>query len=141
MIDVELAVRTWLLTESAVTDQVSTRIYCSPGIARSEVPNMPRKALTIYENAGPGTERKLPEAVANVQIRCYGATSLEARAVYNALHGVMQRASHERPATGQLLSTVHELSGARFVVEPPNEWPCYLSVWRIRYSTDTVTVG
>ena len=139
MIDYTAELRTWLLTEATVTAQVSTRIWCSPGLSETEADDMPRKCLVILAGPGPGADRYVPTSVGNAQFRCYGATLPEAWAVYQALYAVLQRAHHERPATGKLLLTVHELAHPIDALEPETEWPVVLVTYQVRYVTDTVT--
>lgn len=139
MMDVEAEVRTYLLSQSAVTDQVSTRIWASPGVPREEVTSMPRKAIALYADGGPGAEAYVPESVATVQIRCYGATMAEAWTVYQAVFGALHRAHHQEPSSGNVILTFHELSHPVSSVEPLTDWPFVLVRYRVRYATDSVT--
>ena len=141
MFDVPAAFRTLLLTQSGVTTQVSTRIYCAPGLAREQQALMPRKCLVLLSMPGSEAHPQIPAGIEIVQARCYGATAVEARAVYNALFDAAQRLRKQRPATGQYIGNIVQSGGPFDLVEPEVEWPVVISTWMLYYATATVTVA
>ena len=141
MVDIEAMLVTWLRADAGVKAQVVARLWGSPGIPRTEVPHMPRKAVVLVAHSGPGADRSLPESVGVVQFRCYGATMAEAWQVYGAVFDALHRAHHQRPATGQMIGVVHEQMHPQSLIEPQTDWPLVLVTFRVRYVTGTVTVG
>ncbi len=138
MIDVRVAIRAYLAAQAGVAAQVGTRVYGAPGIPRDDALLMPRKAIAFYASGGPGGDRYVPEARVNVQFRCYGATSVEAWAVYAALFDALHRAHHVRSATGQLILTAYETAAPMDMVEPATGWPFVLCAYEVHYVTQTV---
>lgn len=129
---------TWLKTQAAVTTHTSTRIWGGP-VPRTEQTNMPRKCLSILSGGGPGPDRQLPDGVTSVQARCYGASIVEGRAVYDALLATVHRKHHIRPAAGQCLVVLHVAGEPMDLEEPATGWPFTLANIEIRYTTDATS--
>lgn len=129
------ALVTWLRTQATLTAQTSTRIW-GGAVPRSEQDNMPRKCLTVLRAGGRGPDRDVPDGVCQVYCRCYGATAVEANAVYDALFGTVHRKHHIRPATGQLLVTLFIDGEPIDMVEPATDWPFVQVSLEVRYGTD-----
>ena len=138
MIDVRVAIRTYLLTNAGVVTQIVARLYGAPGIPRADALLMPRKAIAFYASGGPGGDRYVPEARSHIQFRCYGATALEAGEVYAALYDALHRKHHIRSATGQLILTAEEAMAPTDMVEPATGWPYIMCAYDVHYVTQTV---
>ena len=138
MYDVLAAVRAYFVSLTAITNQVSTRVYVA-GIPRTEQPNMPRKVIGLYSSGGPGMDRDVPEGRVTVQCRCYGASSVQAWEVATAVLGAVHRAHHQTPLAGKQLLTIMNESHPADFVEPSTFWPGVMFNLSIHYVTDTMT--
>ena len=131
MISVVQVLRLHLLAQPAIIAQVGTRIWGMPGIPSSEVDDMPRKAITLYQN--PGTGRwGIPVYNASIQIRCYGLTPYEAQEVWGALYDTLHRVNCINVTIGADDYTIYVSqlsSGPSEQQEPLTDWPFSLSTW------------
>ena len=129
MISVVQVIRTWLLTQPLIIPQVGARIWGMPGIPSGEVPSMPRKAMTVYQN--PGTARwGVPLFNASIQFRCYGLTPWEAEEVWGALYDTLHRVNCINVTIGadDYVIYVSQLgSGPSEQQEPLTGWPFQLA--------------
>jgi len=128
MISVVQVIREWLLLQPLIIPQVGTRIWGMPGIPSGEVPNMPQKAITVYQNLGTG-RWGVPLYNASLQFRCYGATSWEAEEVWGALYDTLHRVNCINVTIGADDYTIYVSqlgSGPSEQQEPITKWPYQL---------------
>ncbi len=129
MISVVRVLREWLLLQPLIIPQVGTRIWGMPGIPPLEVPNMPQKAIVLYQN--PGSARwGIPVYNASIQARCYGVTAWEAEEVWGALYDTLHRVNCINVTIGADDYTIYvsQLAGGPSEQqEPLTDWPFQLA--------------
>ena len=123
MIDALSVIRTHVLTISAVTALVGSRVYAGEDVPPAGV--LPGDGDCITFNVRGGLA-DYDDALLNpsVQFKCYSTSALNANTLYRALYDGLQNSyganvTHvECEAIGQTLR------------EPETEWPYVLSFWR-----------
>lgn len=129
----------FLLTRTAITGVVGTKIYGPPGLDRTQAETMPYKCLLVLDSGGFGQALDRPEGRQVVQCRCYGATAVEAKAVYLGLLAAVYRQFKYIAPSGYLLLRMDVEAAPTFAVEPEVGWPMYLANVEVHYASVIVT--
>jgi hypothetical protein len=142
MIDPAAHLRQWLIDQAGIQAQVSTdsrgayRVYVAgvgAGIPQADATLMPRKAVVIVQSGGFAFPSDAPILDVRFQLRCYGATVLEAQEVYGAVFDVLHREQNQAVTVGATVAHMYwcELaSGPMLLPEPITEWPCVGGIYR-----------
>ena len=126
------ALRTYLLTDSALTALVGTRIYPTR-LKRDESDDQPRKAVALRPGGGaPPTFARAgsPLEVQRIDCLCYGETEYEADRVRRALRGALRdlgRSAHNNTQLHWALPAGGKATG----VDPDTEWPVTWESWQV----------
>jgi len=126
--DVTEAIVTLLKADATITSLVNTRVFGAE-LPASEAVNMPRKNLVVQRSGGPaGLGGYIEVERANIDIRCFGETPLEADKVRRAAHEVLKQ--YVRTKVGDVL--VHSfipVTGAISLRDPDTQWPFVIQTW------------
>ena len=128
--DTNYILREFLLDQTAITDLVSTRIYCPRAPENAELPN-----ITFFTRGGRSTPYIPDYATPSVQIDCWADDSIEAREIYRALYDSLQGIQDESitvDGTDYLIaSAIEEVVGQDLVdTDIPGRFRV-LSFWEI----------
>jgi len=128
--DTNYILREYLLDQSAITDLVSTRIYCPRAPENAELPN-----ITFFTRGGVSTPYIPDYASPSVQIDCWADDSIEAREIYRALYDSLQGIQDESITVGGtdylIASAIEEVVGQDLVdTDIPGRFRV-LSFWEI----------
>lgn len=132
------AIRIWLTTVGncpGLIALIAGRIYGPPGFPKPAIAGMPQNAVTYYQS-GSVVHLDLDIDQVLITFRCYGATMVDADAVFRALDNCLHRATCLSTGTTPnrtLGYTAFRTSGPQDVIEPDTEWPCCWAVYRVRY--------
>jgi len=101
-------------------------------LPRAEHAHMPREAVVVRAAGSPGTfgGGDLPTVDNRVDVRCYGATELEAGDLAAALGVVLHTVREARTAHGRVL-WIARSGGPTDVTEPDTTWPLTLTSWQV----------
>lgn len=123
--------RTLLLSSSEVSTAAGGRIYAGE-LPAAQAASMPRRAIVVTPSGGVGLgSRDYSDLVEpRVDIKCYGATSVEAEDVHKVVRKFLRQL---RPtvAAGILVHRVVVESHGSYLRDGPAEWPMYLSVYDV----------
>ena len=124
--DTNTILRTYLLTQTDLTDLVSTRIYCPRAPENAELPN-----ITFFTRGGRSTPY-IPDLLSpSVQIDCWADDSIEAREVYRALYDALQGIQNVAVGSNTILSVIEEVQGQDLIdTDIPGRFRV-LSFWEI----------
>lgn len=126
------AVRTAALADAEVIAQVGTRLFI-PELPRTEAASMPRKCIVLSPSGGPGNDSVQPLGYTRFDARCYGASHVDAYAVYQAFREWAREQAQAR-AGGALIYHVTIESGPIYTREPDVDWPMVLGVYQVMAS-------
>jgi hypothetical protein len=131
-IDWMAALRQFLVSDSGVANEVGDAVYVRK-VPRGT--NVPGKAVVLVQSGG-GVPVRLPVITANVQVRCYGDTSREAREVYRVVRSALHFARRYQiePGEGVIdgshwLVSARETSGPSDENEPETGWFFVVSIF------------
>ena len=106
MIDSNKAIRDYLVTQTGLTDLVSTRIY-NPSLKKGYT--LPAIAYSIR---GGDSDEYIPGIIGpSFQFRCYDDDPIDARAVYRALYDALQGIQNITVGSYKILSSREEVQG------------------------------
>lgn len=122
-IDVNKAIRDYLIGESDLTDELEDAAYIfgPPGIPDHLVSSMPCKCITYLRSGGLPTVR-LPLSRVRIEFRCYGLTNIEANLIERKLALVLDKHVNTE-INDYCMFSAHKASEAQDLVEPIVEWP------------------
>jgi len=128
--DTDVILRTYLLTNAALTALVGTRVYCPAAPENATLPN-----VTFFTRGGRATPYIPDMPNPSVQIDAWADDPLEARsiyrAVYDALQGIQNVAVVVGATTYHIEGAEEEVQGQDLVdVDIPGRYRC-LSFWSI----------
>lgn len=131
MIDTNVALRNYLLSQVSLRNHVGTRIYW---------PRLPEtfvlvKAISFFTNGGEAN-RYIPEVETTIQFHCYGTTSIEARLVYRALFDVLHSKENIWIGAGDaFLIHAFEQGQGTDLIDPDTDWPFVLTFFDVKFQT------
>lgn len=138
MADPTGALVAWLKTRPSVTALASTRVFGAE-LPASEIPNQPRAAVVINPSGGgylPSGYQRLTDR--RVDISCYGATRLQAEALYTAVSVELKHL--RRIVAASTLIHWAKVSAAGFNTrDPDTDWPVCVSSWQVLHSETDVS--
>jgi hypothetical protein len=118
MTDIQAKFRALFAAQSGITDEVSTRIY------NTRLPKSittAQKAIVINMNSGE-VEKYTPLVRPNFIIKAYGATMIEARAVYGAVYDALHQ-QNNITAGSVTWKAVDVESVGQDAIDPDTDWP------------------
>lgn len=118
--DPMVMLRAYLLTQTAITNTTSTRIY-NEELPAADVPSMPRAAIVLNAAGGPGSEW-IRTIDSRIDVRAYGATPLAARTLAWAVYDVLAWATPREMGTGRTYRVEPEIAPLSFR-DPDTNWP------------------
>lgn len=123
-IDVNKAIRDYLVNESDLTDELEDAAYIfgPPGLPDFIVSSMPCKCITYLQSGGVPRGFQTPLSVVRIELRCYGATFIEAHTVERKLARVLDKHNNEAVGTNCMFSA-RKATEAQSIMEPEVEWP------------------
>ena len=132
MIDVNAVLRAYLITLSALTDETGDQVYAvglPEGFAETEA----TKAVAFDIISG-APQFVTPTQDLNIEFRCYGATDIEARAVYGALHDALHGKENVLMGTTRLW-WAYEIFAGRDYKDDETNYPFVLCEYQLRMAT------
>jgi len=124
--DINIILRTYLLTQDDLTDLVGQRIYCPRAPENADLPN-----ITFFTRGGRSTPYIPDMPSPSVQIDCWADDSIEAREVYRALYDALQGIQNVTVGSNTILSAIEEVQGQDLVdTDIPGRFRV-LSFWEI----------
>lgn len=129
MIDTNTELRTWLLTQSTIADEVSTRIYWPQLPERYDYDN--RKAIAFFCRGG-SNHNEIPLLEPSIQFKCFGATSVEAREVYRALYDTLYDVDASTD-NAYILSATEETAGQDLRDQEDENSFFVLTFWKVQF--------
>jgi hypothetical protein len=102
MIDSNILIRSYLVTQEPLTNLVGTRIFC-PKIPE----NCTLPAISFNTRGGKSDPYNPSYVVPSVQFSCWGNTPQEARSVYGCLYDALQGLQN----WGNILSVTEDVQG------------------------------
>jgi hypothetical protein len=123
------ALRAYLIADAGILTLASTRVYAGE-LPKTEADNMPRAALVARLAGGSGPASDVPALYVTVDVTCYGATGLQATALYLAAREALRGLKRDQLVDNVLHSAV-ELSGPLELRDPDTHWPLTWSSWRV----------
>lgn len=126
------AIRAAALADVEVAAQVGARVYV-PELPRADAAAMPRKALVLSPSGGAGNTSPAPIGDTRFDAKCYGATHLEAAAVYYAFREFARELAQSRVG-GALVYALSIETGPIQTREPEVDWPMVLGVFMVTAS-------
>lgn len=126
-IDVLANLRAYLVGESDLTDELENAAYIfgPPGIPDFLVSSMPCKVITYLQSGGVPRGFQTPLTAVRIELRCYGATFIEAHTVERKLASVLDKQNNIAIGDNCLFSA-KKATEAQDIMEPETEWP---AVW------------
>lgn len=129
LMDTNIIIRTYLLTQTALTDLVSNRIYCPRASENAELPN-----ITFSTRGGRSTPYIPDLPSPSVQFDCWADDPIEARSIYMSLYDALQGIQNESVTVGTtdyLVHAIEEVHGQDLVdMDIPGRFRV-LSFWEI----------
>lgn len=134
------AVRAYLLADAQIAALVGTRVFCDE-LPDEEAASMPRPAIVINDSGlgsgggalGMTNESNIPIGITTKDLRCYGATFVEARRVWGLAAGALKELGQ---TTGRVVIALTDAYGTHSVMlysatpaapsttrEPDVDWP------------------
>jgi hypothetical protein len=116
MIDANIAIRNYLLTQTALTALVGTRIYAPlKKDTKAVVPDLPvgttLPAVTFIIRGGTSTPYTPGITEPSFQFKCFDNDPIDARTVYRALYDSLQGIQNVTVGTYHILSAIEEVQG------------------------------
>lgn len=115
-----IMLRTYLLTVSAIATAVANRIY-NEELPAAEASLMPRPAIVLSAAGGPGSDW-LRTLETRVDVRCYGAKPIDARALAFLLYDTLAWASPRDMGSGRAYKVEPETMPLS-LRDPDTDWP------------------
>lgn len=141
MIDVDSALRLYLLETSPLRMLLGGPYVYWPEVPANASSSMPRKAISFRLNGG-SAEDTIPVSRPTINFRCYGATAYEANQVYRALHDRLVRKgnlivtdTYSEPDERVAFYNWREVTPGQPLEDPGTGWPFRFSVWTATVST------
>lgn len=125
MIDTNLVIRELLLLNSGISALVGTRIYC-PYLPEGYDPA--NGSAIQYFSRGGKDDLYLPIVRPSVQLSCWAASPMAARALYCAVHGYLDVLPRTSTTTGTVMYALQQ-SGGQDLIDPGTGWSYVLSFW------------
>jgi len=127
-IDVLANLRIYLTGQAALTATLTNAsyIFATPGIPDKIVSLMPCKIITYLQAGGRTHGFQTPLTTARMELRCYGATFIEAHLVERKLASVLDK--HNNIAIGDnCIFSAAKATEAQDLMEPDTGWPfCWI---------------
>ncbi len=143
MIDPLAALVQFLLSSTATADEVGTAVYGAQ-LPRGET--QPGQAVLVIQMGGGDVPSRLCTIDVDFQIRCYGATSVEAQAVYAAVRKDLHFARRQKitPGTGigsgtHWMVTARETSSPQHVREFVTDWKYVAALFSCKFISFPMT--
>lgn len=131
----------YLRADPDTTSLTGGRIF-GQELPETEAGPMPRACLVLTDAGGaplgPGANDAVPVSVTRVDVRAYGATPQEAKAVSLAAHAALK--GLRRAVVGQaLLHSATVAGGPNYLRDPDTAWPFVLSTYQVLAAEVPVT--
>lgn len=125
MIDENKAIRDFLLTNAALVALVGARVWAGTDVPAAGYKPSDGGAICLkVRGGGPDYTDLLLDP--SVQLKCYGATAVTARAVYAALYDALHQAK-----SGTIRHAWCDVLG-QDLTEPETAWPFVLTFFTVR---------
>lgn len=134
--DETAAVRAYLLAQAEIVALVGQRVYVWE-LPEDEADNMPR-ACIVVNDTGLSSQGQLNRSRVRFQVRtkdlkCYGASSVQARAVWDACSEALARMRPHTRAGVRLYGAV--VGGPQGMREPAVNWPMWYTTFNLSAAT------
>lgn len=129
MPDPLVAVITLMKADAGIIAQVGTRVF-GEELPRSEVPNMPRKAVSLHSNGGRYGNDDLKVSPYRINTHCYGATVYESKQVDLAVYEFFKNLKRRGIAAGGGILLANAETGPFTLRDPDTTWPYVLTTYR-----------
>ena len=123
-IDVLAALRAYLVGQVVLTEALTNAayIFATAGIPDKIVSLMPCKVITFLQAGGMPHGFQTPLTSVRVELRCYGASHIEAHTVERKLASVLDK--HNNIAIGDnCMFSAAKATEAQDLMEPDTSWP------------------
>jgi hypothetical protein len=118
-----------LKADVVIASQVGTRVF-GEELPKTEVSQMPRKAITLHSNGGRYTPDDLPVSIYRFNTHTYGATVYEAMQLDMLVYEFLKNLERQTiPGGAAILSVVGE-TGPFTLRDPDTTWPYTLTTYR-----------
>lgn len=115
-----IMLRTYLLSVATITAITGTRIY-NEELPAAETAAMPRPAIVLSAAGGPGSEW-IRTLETRVDVRCYGAKPIDARALAFLIYDALAWATPRDMGTGRTYKVEPETMPLS-LRDPDTDWP------------------
>jgi hypothetical protein len=138
--DAIAALVAFLKADSAVASATGGRVY-GVTLPQGQASAMPRSAVVLTASGSggndPGARSYAEVGAQRVDVRCYGATALDASGVHGAVYGALKQLRRARYADVTLYRANVETRGIH-MQDADGDWPLVLSVWDVLVSEQAV---
>jgi len=136
-IDVIASLRTYLVAQATLTAALSNAayVYGPPGFPDSVVSSMPCRIITFLQSGGVPRGFQTPLTNARIELRCYGATHIEASTVERTLASVLDKQNNSAIGSNCLFSS-SKATEASFLVDPSTDWPFVFVVYDLIFNQE-----
>ena len=129
MIDINAVLRAYLVTLSALTDEVGDQVYAVG------LPEGYETSKAVVFSVQSGTPQHVtPTQTLNIEFRCYGATDIEARSAYGALYDALHGKENVLMGSTRLWWAYEIFAGRDFKDDQTN-FPFVLCEYQLRLGT------
>ncbi len=134
-IDVLSALRTYLVAQATLTAVLANAayVYGPPGFPDSVVSSMPCQLITFLQSGGMPHGFQTPLTSARVELRCYGATHIEASEVERTLASVLDKQNNTVIGSNCMFSA-SKSTEASFMTDPETDWPFVFIVYNLIFN-------
>ena len=134
-IDVISNLRTCLVAQATLTAVLADAayVYGPPGFPDSVVSSMPCQLITYLQSGGMPHGFQVPLTSARIELRCYGATHIEASEVERTLASVLDKQLNQAIGSNCLFSA-YKVTEPQFLTEPDTDWPYVWVVYNLIFS-------
>ena len=123
-IDITANLRTYLVAQSDLTDELDNAAYVfgPPGLPDYIVSSMPCRCITYLQSGGVPHGFQTPLTSVRVEFRIYGGNHIEASAVERKLARVLDKQNNVEIGDNCMFSA-KKATEAQFLQEPDTKWP------------------
>lgn len=134
-IDILAALRTYLVAQAALTGALSdaSYIFAVPGLPDHIVSSMPCRVIAYLQSGGVPQGFQTPLTSARIEVRCYGATHIEASAVERKLALFLDKQSNIAIGSNCMFSS-SKATEAQFFTDSATDWPFVFIVYDVIFN-------
>ena len=134
-VDILKAVRAFLLADSTITAEVSTRVFALE-LPKAEAESMPRKCVVLSLAGGSEPRDYVRRTWLRLDVWNYGLTPIQTMDVQRVTHYALKELARTKQGD-TLLHNAAQSSGPRYFKTPDEDWPVTIESWMVLASEVT----